>query len=119
MHANRVIVLRVLLAVALILNGMAVPPAVAMHAIAGAASHSGHHAPDTAPGQSHADHSAGMPGGDCCEGLGCDCGCTVPQAATLPITLPRTAWRVALPEFTFVVKSFHSSPLAAPFRPPA
>jgi hypothetical protein len=120
-QANRVIVLRALSAIALIVNGMAVPPATAMQAtaMAGEASHASHHPEEPMPAASHADHSAGVPGGDCCEGPGCDCGCAVPQAVNLSIALPRAAWRAASSEFTFVVKSFHSSPHAAPFRPPA
>lgn len=113
------IALRALLAVFLLLNSMAMPPATAMHAAGGMASHAGHHqsmpAPDTMP----AHHGHGSPAGDCCDGMGCDCGCAMSQAATPPTALPRTAWQAALPEFAFVVKSFDSSPLAAPFRPPA
>jgi hypothetical protein len=59
------------------------------------------------------------PGGDCCGGASCDCGCAAPQVATLPVTLSRDAWPAALPDFTFVAKPFHSSPYDAPFRPPA
>jgi hypothetical protein len=114
-----VILIRALLAVALILNGMAVTPAVAMHAAPGVASHSDHHPQGPAPGDSHADHSSDVPGGDCCEGAACDCGCAVPQAASLPVMAPYATWQAALPEFAFAVKSFHSGPRATPFRPPA
>lgn len=111
--------LRALIAVVLLLNGMAMPPATAMHAAGGAASHAGHQAPAPDQAGSHDHHSSGMPDDNCCEDMSCDCGCAVPQAATLPVSLPRTSWRASLPDFTFVVKSFHSSPISAPFRPPA
>lgn len=115
------VALRAMLATALILNGMAMPPAAAMHGngAVDTASHAGHHPPDSAPSDSHADHSAGLPGDDCCDGANCDCGCAVPQVGTPPVTVTRMALRAALLEFAFVMKTFHSSPLAAPFRPPA
>jgi hypothetical protein len=118
-QANHVNALRALLAVILLLNGTAMPAAAAIHAAAGAARHASHDQPGHAPGSAPGHHSSGAVGGDCCDGMGCDCGCAVSQAATPPVALPRTAWRAALPEFAFIVKSFDSSPLAAPFRPPA
>jgi hypothetical protein len=63
--------------------------------------------------------AAALAGGDCCYDLNCDCGCDVPQVATLPVSLPPGAWGQALPEFAFAVKSFHGDPNNAPFRPPA
>lgn len=81
--------LRVLLVVLLLLNGMGATSAFA------------------------------APGGDCCGGASCDCGCAAPQVATLPVTLPKGTWPAALPEFTFVAKAFHASLHDAPFRPPA
>ena len=122
-------IVRTLIAVMLLLNGLAVPPASATHVGAGevSPSHDGH-GPDPTPADpgpdgSHAHHSTDvsndMAGGDCCETVGCDCGCAAPHATTLPVSLPRGSWGLALPEFTFAVKSFHSSPIAAPFRPPA
>jgi len=60
-----------------------------------------------------------LPGGDCCEDMSCDCGCAAPPVATLPVSPLRVSWGTALPEFNFAVKSFHSSTLSAPFRPPA
>ncbi len=59
------------------------------------------------------------PDEDCCGGVSCDCGCTAPQAATLPVTPVRGTWPAALPEFTLLTQSFHSSLFDAPFRPPA
>ncbi len=113
------IVLRTLVAVVLLLNGMAMPPATAMHTAAGATSHAGHDSPAPARDGPHDHDAAGMADGDCCEDSSCDCGCAVPHAVSLAASLPRTSWRTTLPEFTFVVKSFHSSPRSAPFRPPA
>lgn len=111
--------LRALLAVLLLLNGLAMPPAHAMHATGGMASHAGHHqsmpAPDSMPG--HQGH--GAPGGDCCTGVGCSCGCAVPHALVMPAVPLLPALHIPLPDFTFVVKSIDSSPLTAPFRPPA
>jgi hypothetical protein len=114
---------RVLVAVVLLLNGLAMPPASALHAGAGSASHAGH-TPDSASAglagdASHCHHSADMESSDCCEISTCDCGCAAPQAATLPLRVLRTSWQPALPIFSFKVKSCHSSPLPAPFRPPA
>lgn len=121
--------IRVLIAVMLLLNGLAVPPASATHVAEGATSpsHEGHGPHPTAAepdsDESHAHHSSDvsndMTGGDCCEAPGCDCGCAAPHATTLPVSLPRLTWGVTLSEFTFAVKSFHSSPLSVPFRPPA
>jgi hypothetical protein len=66
-----------------------------------------------------ADGQAGGHASDCCSQPACDCGCAAPQAMTVPVSLPRTSWRTAVPRFTFVSKSFNSSPPSAPFRPPA
>ena len=121
--------IRVLIAVMLLLNGLAVPPASASHVAMGTTSpsHDGHGQGsarvDPGPQGTHSHHSADvandMAGGDCCETPGCDCGCAAPQATTLPVSLPRVSWGMALSEFTFAVKSFHSSSISAPFRPPA
>jgi len=114
-----VIQLRALTAVVLLLNDIAVPPATAMHTTAGATSHAGHDLPAPSQDGPHDHDAAGMAGGDCCEDMSCDCGCAVPNAVTVVSSLPRTSWRTTFAEFMFVVKSFHSSPLSAPFRPPA
>lgn len=111
--------IRALIALALLLNGMAMPPATAMHMAAGAVSHAGHEAPVPDQAGSHDHQSTSMPDGNCCEDMSCDCGCTVPQTTSLSMSSPRTSWRAELPDFTFVVKSIHSSPHSAPFRPPA
>lgn len=118
---------RVLIAVMLLLNGLAVPSA--SHATAGASSppHDGHvqdsRPADTGVAESHSHHSADestdVEMGDCCETSGCECGCAAPQSTTLPVSLARVSWGTALPEFAFTVKSLHSSPLSTPFRPPA
>lgn len=110
---------RALIAVVLLLNGMAVPPAMAMRMAADAAPHAGHEAPVTDQAGSHDHQSTSMPDGNCCEDMSCECGCTVPQTVSLFMSPPRTSWRATLPDFTFVVKSIHSSPHSAPFRPPA
>lgn len=115
------IVLRSVLAVVLLLSGQVMQPATALHAAA--ASHAGHALDaayaDPADSAPHAHHCTDMAIGDCCETTNCDCGCAAPHAPTLPVSPPRTNWRAALPEFAFVVKSFHSNTLPAPFRPPA
>jgi len=123
------VLIRVLIAVMLLLNGLAVPPASASHVTTDARSpsHDGHGQDSTpedpGPEGSHSHHSTelsyDMAGGDCCETSGCDCGCAAPQATTLPVSLPRVSWGMALSEFTFAVKSFQSNTLSAPFRPPA
>ena len=117
------IVARTLIAVLLLLNGLVMQPVAALHAPAGNASHAGH-MPDSASSDfagdvSHAQHSSGTVSDDCCESANCDCGCAAPHAATLPVAVQRTCWQAALPAFAFAVKSFHSDPLSAPFRPPA
>jgi hypothetical protein len=63
--------------------------------------------------------SLAIPDGNCCGGVSCDCGCAVPQVAALPVTLARSTWPTASPEFAFVANPFHSSLHDAPFRPPA
>jgi hypothetical protein len=123
------VLIRVLIAVMLLLSGLAVPPASASHVTTDATSpsHDGHGQDSTpadpGPEGSHSHHSTDvsndMAGNDCCEIPGCDCGCAAPHAATLPVSLPRVSWGMALSEFAFAVKSFHSSPLSTPFRPPA
>lgn len=117
------IVARTLIAVLLLLNGLVMQPAAALHAPAGTASHAGH-MPDSASSDfagdvSHAQHSTGTVDDNCCESANCDCGCAAPHAATLPVAAQRASWQAALPAFAFAVKSFHSDPLPAPFRPPA
>ena len=117
------ITFRALLALVLLLNSLAMPPAIALHVATGMASHAGH-AAHPAPAASGTDapmahHIGDMTGGDCCDTARCDCGCAAPHVLTLPVSQPGTAWRTALPGFAFVVKSFHSSPLPALFRPPA
>ena len=118
-QANEVTLLRALIAFVLLLNGLTMPPATAMHATAASASHAGHVAPEPAQDAPHRHESGHTAGGDCCEDMSCDCGCAGPQAVTLVASLPHEFWRTTFPEFTFVVKSIHSSPLSAPFRPPA
>lgn len=118
-QARAVIVLRALFAVILLLNGLAMPPAHAMHATGGMASHAGHHSPMPAPESMPGHQGHGAPAGDCCNGMGCSCGCAVPHALILPVMSPLPVLLPAFPEFTFVVKSFDSDPLTAPFRPPA
>ena len=120
-----VIVVRSLMAVLLLLNGLVMQPSAASHAATGMAAHTGHvpnaasAASDFADDASHAHHSMGTTGDDCCETATCDCGCAAPHAATLPVAVQRTSWQAALPSFAFSVKSFHSEPFPAPFRPPA
>ena len=119
------IVVRSLLAVLLFLNGLVMQPSAASHAATGMAAHTGHMPnaaygdSDSADDASHAHHSMGTTGDDCCDTATCDCGCAAPHAATLPVAVQRTSWQAALPLFAFSVKSFHSDPFAAPFRPPA
>jgi len=113
--------LHALMVVLLVLNGANPAPAAAIHASMAAeeTSQAGHHRAGPASDAVHEHDSAPMPGGDCCADAGCDCGCAVPQVATSPANVLRSAWPTALPEFAFVAKSFHSGPHNAPFRPPA
>jgi hypothetical protein len=122
-QAGRVTIVRALAAMLLLLNGLAVPPVAGAHGAAGAATdndHRSHHLPsDSRTDPAHDRHSAGTPGGECCEAAFCDCGCASPQAATLPVLSPQASWHAASPRLRFAVKSFLSNPRSAPFRPPA
>jgi hypothetical protein len=97
------------------LNGSAMPPAVAMNDAPDSATHAGHHGMDHSSDQAPAD----KPLGDCCDGLGCGCGCAGPQTVPLPVTGMLRAWDRAPEIFTFKVAPFSASLVTAPFRPPA
>jgi hypothetical protein len=122
-QAGRVTIVRALATILLLLNGLAVPPVAGAHGAASAAmdnEHRAHHVPsESRPDSPHDRHSAGTPGGECCQAEVCDCGCAFPQAVTLPVPSPRASWHAATPRLTFAVKSFLSNPRSAPFRPPA
>jgi hypothetical protein len=107
--------------VLLVLNGAGTAPAAAIHApmAADEATHAGHHPAGPAVDAVHEHGDAPVSFGDCCDDTGCDCGCAVQQFATPPGNLARGDRAAWLPEFAFVVKSFHSSPRNAPYRPPA
>ena len=102
------IVGRALIAVVLLLNGLVIQPAAAFNASAPATGEA-----------SHMHHAMGEAGDDCCETTACDCGCAISQAATLPVTMPRTSCQVAPPAFGLAARHFHTRPLSTPFRPPA
>jgi hypothetical protein len=104
-----------------VLAGMGGTSAAAIHPpmAADEGAHAGHQPASPTQDDVHEHHSAPVTGGECCDDTGCDCGCAVPQVATSPGNQTRSDWPTALPEFAFVVKSFHSSPRNAPFRPPA
>jgi hypothetical protein len=111
-------VCRVLLALALILNGMAMPPAVAMVGASSGPEHAGHHMPESPPGQPSTDDGGDQPG-SCCDRMGCDCGCAGPQAVPFTAVVAPGAWDRA-PTLS-VLSSTPVLPnlIAAPFRPPA
>jgi hypothetical protein len=116
------VLLRVLLSLALVLNGIGSAVA-AVHAHAG---HAGHeHAPamamadgapchDQAPLPPAADDGAG----DCCHGARCHCACTAPGATVAAIAwLPQPQPPVA--PATHRLEAGHRAPaLAHPIRPP-
>jgi hypothetical protein len=111
--------LRILFILALLLNAAAAMASAVPDATPEPSGHAAHHGSDDAPSAPAGDgHGVGH-STDCCSQSGCDCGCAAPQVTTLPISVPRTAWRTAIPRITYIVKSVHSNPLPAPFRPPA
>lgn len=111
-------VCRVLLALALILNGTAMPPAAAMAAASDAADHSGHHMPNPPAGQAATDESGELPG-SCCYGIGCDCGCAGPHAVPLAAGAAPGAWNATPAASGFSSALLLPDLIAAPFRPPA
>jgi hypothetical protein len=124
------LLLRLLLILSLVMNGVAAPSAMARmrHADAGAghrhalpaepvsAAHAGHesHRGHTLPAEAppHDDR------GSCCDGLDCDCGCVLPPmlARTSP-GLPAIFWTAA--PATEPATRFAGRGSAPPFRPPA
>lgn len=124
------LLLRLLLIVSLVMNGVAAPWAMAnmrhadasaghMHATAGEparAEHAGH--------TSHVGHA--MPAeappledrGTCCDGFGCDCGCVLPpMLARMAPGLPAVVWTAA--PHTEPATRFAGRSSMPPFRPPA
>jgi hypothetical protein len=114
-QSDGVSLLRALLVLALMLNGTAMPPAAAMDDAPDAATHAGHHGMDDAPDEAPADKASG----DCCDDIGCGCGCAGPQTVPLPVAGTLRAWDRAPAAFTFKVAPFSASLVTAPFRPPA
>jgi hypothetical protein len=111
-------VCRVFLALALILNGTAMPPAVAMDPVSSDPAHAGHHLPGSTPGQPSTDDAGDLPG-SCCDRMGCDCGCAGPQAVPFTAVAAPGAWdrapALSVPSSTRLLPNL----IAAPFRPPA
>lgn len=113
-------VLHALLALAVMLSGMALPAASAgieePDAPATSAHHMGH---GTAPERAPTGSEPEAPMTDCCQAGDCDCGCTAPQvlaprmAATpqIPAVLPAAAVLLGIPRV--------SDTEGVPFRPPA
>jgi len=112
-------VLRALLALALMLNGTALPPAMAASDVLDAAAHAGHHGPGYLPDQAPAHDPDDSPASDCCDGMGCGCGCAGPQLVPLPVAATSRAWDGAPAVFILASAPFSASLIAAPFRPPA
>ena len=111
-------VCRVLLALALVLNGTAIPPAVAMDAPASDPAHAGHHMPGSQPDQSSSDDTGNLPG-SCCDGMGCDCGCAGPQAVPFTAIATPGAWDRVPGLSVLSGTPILANLIAAPFRPPA
>lgn len=114
-QSDGVPVLRALFVLALMLNGTVLPHASAMDDAPDAATEAGHHGMEHSSEQAPAD----KPIGDCCDGMGCGCGCAGPQTVPLPVAGTLRAWDRAPAAFTCKVAPFSSSPVTAPFRPPA
>ena len=129
--------LRLLLIVSLVTNGVAVPWAMAKPADAGGHDHAAMvaHSPmvdmtDCHHGASHGSHGAmdhAAPGSDspsapedrsCCDGANCTCGCMLPPVlARFALSLPVFTWAEApVAEPTMRAVGRRTVP---PFRPPA
>jgi hypothetical protein len=116
------LLLRVLLSLALVLNGIGSAVA-AVHAQAGHADHGTAHAmamPDAAPCHDQAPLAPADADDDsgCCHGARCDCHCTAPAATIAGVLLlPHAAPAVAVA--THRLDAGHRAPaLAHPIRPP-
>ena len=110
------VLLRLLLVLALVLDGAA--PAFARHAHAGTAV-------ATVPSDAHCHETAAPmpapaadPGADCCDGGLCDCACTA-SAAMLALTVPFVASVAPSGRIGHRLAAGHHAPaLAHPIRPP-
>ncbi|MEX2150150.1 MAG: hypothetical protein WD793_08035 [Steroidobacteraceae bacterium] len=114
-HSDGVTLIRALLVLALMLNGAAPPSAATMDVAPDAATHAGHHGMDHPSDQAPAD----KPLGDCCDGMGCDCGCAGPHMVPVPVAATLRAWDRAPAVPTLEGVRFSPSLIVAPFRPPA
>ena len=111
--------LRALLALALMLNGTALPPAAATGTPPNHATHAHQHVPNGLPDQAPAGDLAPGPATDCCDGKACDCGCTAPQAGPLRRAATSRAWTAVPVRPATVNAPYASSLISTPFRPPA
>lgn len=112
-------VLHALLALAVMLNGLAPPMASAAVEEPDAPVSTHHMGHGTAPEQTPADGEPEAPMTDCCQAGDCDCGCTAPQ-----VSAPRIAATPRIPAISRAVpvplRTPHLSDTeGAPFRPPA
>lgn len=114
-QSDDVMLLRAMLVLAMMLNGTALPPAAATDNAPDIAAHAGYHGMDHPSDQA----PAGQPFSDCCDGMGCGCGCAGPQMVTPPVAAMLRAWDRATAVFASEVAPFSASLIAAPFRPPA
>src|SRR5688500_14829086 len=102
------LLLRLLLIVSLVMNGVAAPWAMARMQHADASAAHAHAAPAEPVPDGHAEHAThaghemppGTPAHDelgaCCEGPGCDCGCVLPpMLARTTSGLPAICWTEA------------------------
>jgi hypothetical protein len=123
------VLLRVLLSLALVLNGIGSAVA-AVHGHAGPASHDRGHAlatAEVAPCHEHAKAAPADAGkgkgkgkgdGHCCDGARCHCACTAPGATAVPVVLLLSP-AVAVTLATHRLDAGHRAPaLAHPIRPP-
>ena len=119
----RRILLRLLLIVSLVMNGVAAPWAVAKVRSDAAVAESGHRAMSDCHRNDAAEAVADAVQGEasersCCGSSGCDCGCLLPpMSPRLSVALPAVAWSAApasVPPTRAMLQR-----VAAPFRPPA
>jgi len=112
------VLVRVLLALAVILNGTAIPGDASAADASDAGMHSEHQGHGDMAGETPADAPAHSSFTDCCAGGSCGCGCAAPAAAPDICFNPGCSEHPAV-DVVFVDSLHESGLLNTPFRPPA
>jgi hypothetical protein len=109
---------RVLLGLALMMNGTAMPPAVAT-GMPPVPTHARENAPDGLPDPTLAGDPAHSPATNCRDAKASECGCTASQAHALRQTATSRASNAPPARPAAVNAPYASSLISTPFRPPA